>query len=170
MKINGKSIEGPKPEVIVIPKGDEQFVFKAMPVLCYDEFLAIYPQPLPMTVTKPGKAPYADVNDKAYLDDIADWVNKKSSWMMIESLKATEGLEWDTVVAEEPETWSNWRSELEKVFTDIEMMYIIEIIQSACGLNQNKISEATEAFLASEAEEHTAALCPSTEPSDTQNG
>jgi len=148
MKINGKTIEGPIPEVIVIPKGDTEFIFKAMPILSYDEFEKMCPSPNPPEIMKPGGEKSLDYKDKEYNDLIDAWASKKNAWTVITSLKATEGLAWDTVVDGEPDTWINYKTELMKIFADQEIVLIIDTVYIANGLNQRKIDEATKRFLA----------------------
>ncbi len=150
MKINGLIIEGPRPEVIVIPKNGVEYVFKAAPVLSFKPFEDMCPVPNPPEIIKKGGAKSYDFEDKTYNDAIIEWAGRKNSWMILESLKATEGLEWDEVKEGDPETWSNYRTELAKCFTDPEIVQIINIVHIACGLNQEKIEEATARFLATE--------------------
>jgi len=155
MKINGKIIEGPKPEVIVIPKSEEEYVFKAMPVLDYEEFEKLCPTPRPPEKVLKGGETQLDVNDKEYSKKLTEWSECKVSWMTITSLKATEGLEWDTVDMSNPETWNNYITELKASFTDAEVQLIINLVYTACGLNQEKIDEATKRFLAGQAQEQS---------------
>jgi len=156
MKINGKIIEGPKPEVIVIPKGGEEFVFQALPVLSYEDFEKLCPTPLPPKILRPGGEESQDVNDKDFLASLDDWSKKKVAWMFLISLQATEGLEWETIDMSDPATWNNYNTELGKSFTDSEINLIFTLVTSACGLNQDKIDEATKRFLAGREQEQKA--------------
>ena len=153
MKLNGKTITGPKPEVIVIPKGSDEFVFKAIPVLSYDEFDKLCPTPLPPEKILPGGEKQLDITDKDYNEKLTDWASKKNAWMVITSLSATEGIEWDTIEMDDPETWNNYIKELQQAFTDNECNLIYNLVLCACGLNQEKIDEATKRFLAGQAQE-----------------
>ena len=151
MKINGKIIEGPTPEVIVIPKGTEEFVFKALPVLNYDEFDKICPVPNPPEIMKPGGKKTLDYEDKAYDKLLTDWAMRKNDWTALQSLSVTEGLEWETVAEGDPDTWVNFRQELRIIFTEAEIMLITDLVNIANGLDQKKIDEATKRFLAGQA-------------------
>ena len=153
MKINGKIIEGPKPEVIVIPKGADEYVFKAMPILDYEDFDKLCPVPLPPEKVLKGGEVQHDTNDKEYTTKLTEWAVKKNAWMTITSLSATEGLEWETVDLSDPETWSGYIKELGKSFTDSECNLIYSLVLTACGLNQEKIDEATKRFLAGQGQE-----------------
>ncbi|TRZ53169.1 MAG: hypothetical protein D4S01_01755 [Dehalococcoidia bacterium] len=150
MKMNGKTIQGLTPEVIVIPKGETEYVFKAMPILSYDEFEKLCPTPLPPEIIKKGGAKSLDYEDKEYDKLITAWAEKKAAWTTITSLAATPDLEWETVVQGDPATWTNYIAELATAFTDIEISLIIGLTHTACGLDQRKITEATDRFLASQ--------------------
>jgi len=150
MKINGKEVIGNMPEVVVIPKGNEEFVFKATAILSYDEFDKLCPMPQPPTITKPGGVSYPNYDDKKYEAAVDEWATRKNAWMVLESLKVTDGLEWSTVVAGDPATWPNYMDELKLVFTAAEINCIIDLIFVANGLDQKKIDEATKRFLAGE--------------------
>ena len=152
MKIKGKTIEAPSEEVIVFPRKSGNLVFKAKPVQNYDDFDKICPEPKAGTLMRPGGETAEDVEDPAYKKALEDWASYKTHWMILQSLSATEGLEWDTVDMSKPETYSNYIKELEDSgVTAIEVSRLFEIMQTACGLNQDKIDEATNAFLAGEA-------------------
>ena len=153
MKINGKIIEGPKPEVIVIPKGEDEYVFKAMPILDYEDFDKLCPVPLPPEKVLKGGEVQLDINDKEYSKKLTEWSKQKLSWMTLTSLSATEGLEWDTVDMSDPTTWENYTTELKSSFTDAEIQMIVSTVFTACGLNQDKIDEATKRFLAGQGQE-----------------
>ena len=151
MKMNGKTIEGMKPEVIVIPKGGVDYVFKAAPVLNYDDFEKLCPVPVAPTIVRPGGVESADATDKDYLGKIEKWSQYKVAWMVLTSLKATDELIWDTVDEANPDSWNNYRDELALNFTDVEISLIFDLVMNACGLNQDKIDEATKRFLATQA-------------------
>lgn len=170
MKIHGETIKGPEPEVIVIPKGSKDFVFKALPVMNYDDFEKLCPRPVPPEILMKGGERKSDINDKEYLKKIDDWSHKKISWMVLESLKATEGLEWETVDISDPDTWKNYQSELSSVFTDNEVSVILSIVWTACGLNEKKIKEATDRFLAGQGEVQESSFSPSSEVKTTPSG
>jgi hypothetical protein len=148
MKMHGKVIEGLTPEVIVIPKGENEIVFKAMPVLSYDDFEKLCPVPRPPEKIMKGGEKVLMFEDKDYNVLLNEWAEKKNAWTVITSLQATEGLEWETVIIGDPTTWENYLSELRKSFTDTEINLITNITYVACGLNQKKIDEATKRFLA----------------------
>lgn len=156
MKINGKKIQRPKFEVIVFPRRDGDIIIKAQAVLSYEDFEKLCPPPVPPVVIRPNGtdegAKTTDINHPKYIAAINDWSRMKLDWMILQSLKATEGLEFETVNPSDPDSWQNVHKELEEAgFSELERTKIIEIVVTACGLNQNMIDEATNNFLASQA-------------------
>lgn len=153
MKIKGKAIEAPSEEVIVFPRESGNIVFKARPVSNYEDFNKICPEPLPRATMSPGGETSLDVEDPGYKKALDTWAEQKTHWMIIKSLDATDDIEWETVNMSDPATYKNYIQELEDSgITAMESAKLFEIIQTACGLNQDKIDEATAAFLAGEAE------------------
>jgi len=152
MKIAGQTIEGPKPEVVVIPRGGQDYVFKAKAVLNFDEFEKVCPTPTPPEVIRPGVGKSQDTNSPKYQEALQAWSERRVAWMFLESLSATDGLEWESVDMMKPETWKNFEEELNVNFTPGEVSKITEAVMTACGLNQEKIDEATKRFLAIQAQ------------------
>lgn len=150
MKILGKFISGPTTEVLVIPRGNDEFVIKAQAVLDFTDCEQINPMPQPPMIMRPGGVTQKNVEDPKYLKALETWSQQKTDWMILKSLSATEGLEWETVDISNPATWANYRSELEQTFTASELSMILGIVMTACGLNQAKIEEATKRFLATQ--------------------
>jgi len=149
MKYAGKKFEGRSTEVVVIPRQGFSVIFKAQAVLNYDNFEKLCPLPNPPKVMKPGGVTVSNVEDPKYLEAIGKWSGYKTTWMILESLKATPELEWETIDPLKPETWSNWEDELtDGGFSQAEITAIIGIVIDACGLNQTKIDKATKDFLA----------------------
>jgi len=155
MKINGITVSQPKPEVMVLPFGGAELVIHAryIPAEELEELdkLLIKPEAPVITRVKDGKkqAPAPDTADKAYQSAMDLYHQKRMSWVYIRSLDATEGIEWDTVKIEDPETWNNWTTDLES--SGLPNSYIIRISQlvsDAQGWNPERIEEATKNFLA----------------------
>lgn len=152
MKINGNANLKPHIEIVVIPRGGNDLVFKAQPVTDFDDFLKLCPMPLPPKIVRKGGAVGEDVEDANYKASIEVWATSRTDWMILKSLQATEGLEWETVNMSDCSTWTNYRKELETSgLTGIEVNRIIQAVVDACGLNQKKIDEATARFLAGQA-------------------
>ena len=155
MKINGREVIADSfIETVVIPKGTEQFVFRARPLTSSDieMFNAFVPYPTPPTMLKPGKDPEPDLKDVGYLQQRNEWAKLRTHFTFLMSLSATDGLDWDTVHLEKPETWGNIQTELDKAgFSDAEINAIFNAVISANGLDGNKIERATADFLATRA-------------------
>jgi hypothetical protein len=149
MKIFG---ETPKANLVIIPiprGNDTAVIFKAQAVLDNDDFDKLCPMPIAPTITRPGKPATQDVTDKVYLKAVNEYSSNKLAWMVIKSLEATEGLEWDTIELNDPDTWSNYEQELrEGGFSEAEIMHIINGVIEANGLSDDKIDEARNSFLA----------------------
>lgn len=171
MKVNGKKLSGPTIETVVIPRSGGNLVFQARAILDYEPFNKLYPSPNPPEVLKPGGIRIKNVEDEGYKEAINKWATAQFDWMFIQSLRATKGLEWDTVKYDDPETWSNYREEMkESGLSPVEVSRIQMCVTDACGLNQDKIDEATKAFLAGQAQALVDASSPSTEPTNTPSG
>jgi cytochrome P450 len=147
MKIGGKEIQGPSESVVVIPRQSGNVVFKARAVLELDEFDKTYPAPNPPEILTPGGGKGSDPNDAEYLKLLSEWGDSKAAWMVLKSLEPSQ-IVWDTVTMSDPKTWGNYRTELLKSFTPGEVAKIISIVNEANGLDDAKIREATESFLA----------------------
>lgn len=151
MKIRGKTIQPPRVKTIAIPREDDEgnpddVIFQCHAVLDFDEFDALCPRPKPPLVTPVGKTPYADDANPAYLKKVEDYSEKRSNWMILKSLEATEGLEWDSVDMKDPETWANYKKELETLFTPREVDEIVMGVFDANIPNEQRQKEALERF------------------------
>lgn len=152
MKINGKNIPKRGIEVAVFPRKEGDIVFKAKPVDSFDDFEKLCPRPLPPKKLFPGGQMVEDVESADFKKALYVYAEKRSNWMIMQSLSATEGLEWETVNMSDSETWKNYIKELEDIgLSTVEMNMLFTIIQTACGLTQDKIDEATDRFLAGQA-------------------
>lgn len=168
MKIKGKKLSGPYVKTIVLPREDESIVLRAQAVLDYEEFEQLCPKPKPPEVLRPGGAKSYDVTDKKYNKRLTEWAENQVNWMVVKSLSATEGLEWETVKVNEPDTWGNYKQEMKDSGISIaEMARVVDAVMTASGLNQAKIDEATQDFLAMERHLRENATSPVEEPVST---
>lgn len=149
MKINGIKIDAPAFEIVPILRPTGNIIIQCGSVLNYEDFENLYPRPMPPSVLLPGGEQKVDTTDKKYLAAVGKWATAKTDWMVVQSIKATENFEWETIVENDPTTWSNWSKELtDAKFSDSEIARIFEGVTTACGLNQTKIDEALKDFLA----------------------
>jgi hypothetical protein len=151
MKLNGRKIEGPNVETVIIPRGeDEPIVFRCQAVLDYDEFDLVCPRPIPPVRIMRGGRRVTDVEDKTYLIMLESYAKQRTNWMILQSLKATENLEWETIQMSDPNTWINFDKELkDSGLSEIERIRIVNAVMTANCLNESKLDEARESFLAS---------------------
>lgn len=147
----GQKVAGPNVEYIVIPRGDKSdVVFKAQAVLDTKPFEEMVKAPKPGKKMLPGGVVREDLDDPVYKDSLEVFANLRYSWIVINSLKATEGLEWETVNFDDPATWNNWETELKEAgFSRTEIQYVQLGVANANALNQEKIDEARNRFLLS---------------------
>ena len=149
MKIAGKIFSGPRVETLVLPRQDGEVVIKARAVLNFDDFEAICHEPVPPLRMSPGGESAPLLTDKDYLKKLDLYAERKTHWMILKSLEATEGLQWETIDMDVPTTWVNYQKELTDAgFSFAEINMVVRLVVDACGLNQAKIEEATKRFLA----------------------
>jgi hypothetical protein len=153
MKINGKNIKGPRVHSVVLPYGDlpdDYVVFKFRALTVKDDFEAVMPRPRPPMVSKPGQPAYHDVEDENYKKIVNIWGSRKIDWEFLQSISVTDGLEWSTVDPANPETWGNWRKDLEEAFGIVDFNRIFSGFLAANSLDEERIEEARSRFLASQ--------------------
>jgi hypothetical protein len=152
MKIFGRTYDRPHVETLVLPREEGDIVFKAQSVLNYKEFDAICPVPEAKKILTPGGTTKVLTNEPAYLDALNHWANHKMQWMILKSLQATPGLEWDRVDFNNPSTWAFYTEELEAAFfSETEVTLITNLAINVNSLNETKLEEARKRFLAQEA-------------------
>ena len=149
MKIQGKKIEGANEIVIVIPRSSSaDIILKARAVLDMAPFEQICPPPEAPKKMLPGGRESINLKDPGFLKQMSNYSVKRLSWMVLTSLEATEGLEWDKVDMADPTTWNSFREELtEAGFSDVEVMRVVADCINVNALNEDKIEEARERFL-----------------------
>lgn len=155
MKLKGQKIEGPNRETIVLPRSNgEDLVFHAQAVLSFKEFDDVFPEPKPPMLNKPGQAPTPHLTHPDYLSKMADRSGKKLLWMVIKSLvDGTPDMELETVDLADPSTWDNFDQEMQDSgLSQAEVGHIINCVMSSNNLDDTKLQEARNSFLASQVE------------------
>ena len=171
MKIKGKKLDGPNIEVVVIPRQSGDLVFKAAAVLDYTDCDKLNPMPQAPKKLLPGGETQEDVEDPKYVKAVDQWATRKFYWMLLKSLEATDGLSWDKVKLNKPETWELYKAEMQTAgLSPGEVARIEMCVTDACGLNQTKIDEATKRFLAGQAQDPANGSTPSIAQPSTQSG
>lgn len=149
MKIGGidpKSL--PMEELLVLPRGDKEIVFRATGVPDYAEFNALCPEPKApgKLVAGSGWEPNKDDPDYKSLVDLHN--SKRTAWMVINSLIPSK-IEWDTVVVGKPSTWVNWEADMKAAgLSQVECNRVIQLVFQANCLDEDKLKKAREVFLA----------------------
>lgn len=151
MRIAGKKIEGPNVELIAIPRGTgDPIVFRAQAIMDYSTFDKLVPEPKPPVKIMRGGKRVKDTDAPSFKQAQEEFATRRIAWMVIESLKATEGLEWEKIDYDDPTTWHLFEDELrESGFSHIEVQRIIQGVFAANCLDEEKLEAARESFLAS---------------------
>jgi len=149
MRIQGKKIEGANEVVIVIPRGSNaDIILKAKAVLDMTPFEEMCPPPEPPRKTLPGGKEVKNLKDSAYLKALDNHSVKRLNWIVLTSLEATEGLEWEKVDLSDSTTWNNFQEEMKEAgFSNVEVNRIVADVIDVNALNEEKIQEARERFL-----------------------
>lgn len=171
MRIQGQEIKGPNEELIVIPRGDGQIVLKARAVLDYADFERLCPEPKAPWVVKPGGVKEQNYKDVNYIAAVRQRITKQTYFMFVKSLEATPGLTWDTINMQDPGTWLNFEKELQDSgFSSIERNIITRSIMIANNLDEQKIEEARQRFIQSQAIQVSNGTSQEDVPTTTQSG
>lgn len=153
MKINGLKISGPFEVITVVTRQPKDLIFKARAVLDYTPFETLCKMPKAPMMTKPGEAPFPDLDDAEYVKGVRLYSERKVDYMVVASLSATEGLEFETVKINDPTTWGNVEKELQDSgLTEPEIRRIFASVWEANGIDETKIEAAKKRFLASQLE------------------
>lgn len=154
MKLNGVELGKPKNKIIPIIRGEEEIIFEAACITDQSELDNYLTDPEPPAVIRNGQTSASvDLNDKNYVEAVKENSTKRVDWMVAKSLLATEGLEWDTVDFTNPDTWGNYREELQQAgFNNFQIMRLVNGVLDANGLNEERVAEARNRFLATQQE------------------
>lgn len=148
MKIGGidpKTL--PTEEFLVLPRGEEQIVFRARGVPNYDEFNALCPEPKAPVINRAGQGWVPNTDEPGYKDMMKTYAQKKMAWMVIKSLEPSD-IEWEKVSLDDPSTWIGWDQEfIANGFTMVECNRIQHLAFEANCLDEDKLEKARESFL-----------------------
>ena len=150
MKLHGVKIEGRHTETIFVPRGDDDgFMFMATAIQSLDRFAELCPEPKPPVIHRPGKAPQADTGSRSFIEAMTEHNRRRLGYMVMETLRGTEGLEYEILDSEKPETWSRYEEEfLASGFTQMEVNNIISGVLRVNSLDPEHIRAARDRFLA----------------------
>ena len=160
----------PTEEFLVIPRGDQQIVFRASGIPNYDEFDKLCPEPKPPGKLVPGEGWVPNEDDEAYQDMMKTYGKKRLAWMVIKSLEPSE-IEWDTVKPDNPSTWTNWEEDMKGAgLSQVECNRVQQLVFQANCLDENKLKKAREAFLVGQQPVPSEFSGRSIAPESTQSG
>lgn len=142
-------------QLVVLPRGDKDLVFKIRAILSkdYDDFNKLCPEPVAPLKTERGKQPVYDIEDTDFRNEVKDYSARKLDYMFIKSLSETESLVWETVNLSDSSTWKNYEKELEENLTPAEINYLKHQIFCINGLSSSYIEEAKKRFTSTVAQE-----------------
>ena len=170
MKIKGQSIQPPPNRLIPLPREDGDVFLQAQPVMDFEEFDKLCPEPKPpLTRDIKSNTTKLEFNDPGYLKKQLNHSKQRTAYMIIKSLEATPGLEWDQVDINVPETWDGYLKELQSCFTVREVDVIIDGIFSVNMPSEEAQREAKERFMLSQAEEAQRSTFPTVELDSTSS-
>lgn len=171
MKIGGIDPRTMPTEVIlVLPRGEEEIVFRARGVPDYVEFNKLCPEPVPPKVNKPKVGWVDNVQEPGYRDMMKTYGLKRFAWIVINSLAPSE-IEWETVELDNPSTWLGWEDEMRKSgFSQVESNRIQSLVMEANCLDEGKLDQARENFLRGQQPVPEDSSGQSTAPENTQSG
>lgn len=175
MKLGGKKISGPNVSIVVFPRGEDQkdwLAFKVQAVLDMSEFEALCPTPQPPTiVVAKTNEKRQDVTDKKYLEKLKEHNALRFTWTILKSLEATEGLEWETVVLNDPSTWKNYETELKDAgLSNAERNHLVLSVFDVNSISEDRLKEARDHFLRSQAQRQAELSSQKEELTHTESG
>jgi hypothetical protein len=158
----------PSEVVLVLPRGEQQIVFRAQPVRDMDAFETVCPRPIPPgKMTRDGFVPME--NDPTYQQVLAGWASQRLGYMVMKSLEPSQ-IEWDTVTEGDPRTWKGWATDLRNGgLSDIECHRVMNLVLEANCLDELKLKKAREVFLAGQEPKPASSGLP-TEPASMPSG
>lgn len=165
MKIKGKKIDNPYEEVVVFPRGtSDPLVFTVRAVLDEKAFFQLCPSPVPPRtamagqITASGQPLYTEnVEHPDFKKAAAEHWTRRQNWRKIQSLMATEGLEFEMVKLDDPMTWQLLEDELKSAkLTFDERWHLFRTIEAVNGMSTEKLDSARESFLQKRAAEASA--------------
>jgi hypothetical protein len=147
MKIKGKKISSIHRETVVFPREEGDLVFVVSAVIDSTEFEKLCPEPEPPMIMKPGGEQIPDLKDTKYTDALIRRSKLQTSWLLLKSLEATDGLEFEMIDKTNPDTWEKIEDELKDAgLSNIERMQLLQAIMRVNSLDSRYLEEAKKRF------------------------
>jgi hypothetical protein len=154
MKINGRKLEGKHIEEVYFPRGEDGAngeIMRIQAVSDFTKFNELVPEPKPPMITKPGQGTVAKLDDPVYQKNMEAYNRKRLSYFVIEGLLATDGVEWEKVNVNDPETWEKYEEDLQDYgLTQMEVGQVLQAVMRVNTLDEDHIKAARKRFLASQ--------------------
>lgn len=174
MKLKGKRVEGINELEIVFPRGNDiskAVVLRARAIMDWEIFDALCPVPKPKVKVLPGGIRELDESDPGYVKRLDKYKERRGAWIVIESLKATEGLEWETIDSGKPESWDNLEQELKDAgFSFVEIQRITHACMEVNALSDTMLDKARADFLSFQAQQAALSSYQEDEADSTPSG
>lgn len=169
MKVNGQAVS-PRVVTFHVPTNTGAVEFRFRALTSDDKFEDVVKRPKPPVRTMPGNKQMTDNTDINYLAALADWSGKMLEWQILQSMSATQGLEFDTVKMNDPESWKNWRKEMGDNLGSRIVDHCLNAYVDANLLSEETLEEARKSFLAGQEEKLNKLSNPSIELNDMPSG
>jgi len=136
----------PNEEVLVLPRGDQQIVFRARGLANMDEFDAMCTEPkVPVRMTPDGIV--ENRNEPNYKSVMLEYAKRRIAYIIVKSLEPSQ-IEWETVDMSVPGSFANWESDLLNAgLNKFECNRVLNLCFEANSLDEGKIKKAREVFL-----------------------
>lgn len=159
----------PNEEMLVLPRGEQNLVFRARGLPDMDEFEKLCPEPkAPGKLTKNGWE--LNPEDKNYIADMAEYGKRRMAFIVLKSLEPSE-IEWETVDLARPGTWSNWDKDLRSAgLSQVEINRVFSLVLEANCLDEAKLEKARKVFQLGQQMASALTGGPVTEPVTSQSG
>lgn len=155
--------------LLVLPRSEQNLVFRARGLKDMDAFNAQCPQPKPPgKMTRDGYVPLD--NDPTYQQILGEWAKKRLGFIIINSLEPSQ-IEWDTVSLSDPRTWTNWEKDLrEGGLSEVECSRVLALVMEANALDEAKLQKARETFLLGQVQKSEDTFGPASEQVSMPSG
>jgi hypothetical protein len=148
LRIGGKTIDGPKQILLVLPRGDQgDVVFKFTAVLDTADFDKLCPEPKAPTTMKVGIGLIENVEDPKYKAALEKRGQLRHDWFFLQSVKPSD-IEWTRIKMDDPSTWNLWETELKDAGFSVSEVSRIRNTFLECNIvSDEMVAEARLRFL-----------------------